>query len=406
MFLVLALIHLYHNWKIQPHSLYLAGAMAAMAVYFANHYLFIYGPSAFWLAFTYAHMTPIHLLLGPFLFFYVRGVLTDRHRVSRRDLLHFVPALLDLVTRIPYFGVPWSTKLWMAQEMIRDPNRLHDFSGYFLLPPSVALPLRLMSMICYTAYCLWMVYRFQVRRMRQLQDPPKTASAVIRFLIHLLSVCLFTEGSFFILQAVFLTSRDLTTGYIVSNPLMFLTFLGIVSIPVIIQLHPQVLYGIPRWREPLHPGGGPVPVSSGHGQMPHGTRIESDSRTEKPAEAAGMERFHDLASRIENTMEDKKPYLEPEFSLDDLSRLMGVPKHHLYYCLNHILKKKFTQLRAEHRIRHALRLIEEGQTQEKTLEAIGIESGFSSRSSFITAFREVTGKLPREYQQSVSSSQS
>lgn len=94
MFLVLALIHLYHNWKIQPHSLYLTGAMAAMAVYFANHYLFIYGPSAFWLAFTYAHMTPIHLLLGPFLFFYVRGVLTDRHRVSRRDLLHFVPALL------------------------------------------------------------------------------------------------------------------------------------------------------------------------------------------------------------------------------------------------------------------------------------------------------------------------
>ena len=76
---------------------------------------------------------------------------------------------------------------------------------------------------------------------------------------------------------------------------------------------------------------------------------------------------------------------------------MDVPKHHLYYCFNQILLKKFTQIRAEYRIGHARRLIDEGQTSDKTLEAIGLESGFSSRSSFINAFREVTGKLPSEY---------
>lgn len=76
---------------------------------------------------------------------------------------------------------------------------------------------------------------------------------------------------------------------------------------------------------------------------------------------------------------------------------MDVPKHHLYYCFNQILQKKFTQIRAEYRIGHARRLIDEGQTRDKTLEAIGLESGFTSRSSFIIAFREMTGKLPSAY---------
>jgi AraC-like DNA-binding protein len=104
-------------------------------------------------------------------------------------------------------------------------------------------------------------------------------------------------------------------------------------------------------------------------------------------------------------MDEQQPYLHPDFSLDDLARLMDVPKHHLYYCFNHILHRKFTQVRAAYRVRHACRLIEAGQTQEKTLEAIGLEAGFSSRSSFIIAFREVTGLLPRAYQQALSAGQ-
>lgn len=397
MILLLALIHFYHNRRIHPHSIYLSGAMAAMAVYFVSHYLFIYGPSVCWLTVFFGHVTPIHLLMGPFLYLYVRGVLTDSSRISRRDGLHFVPALLDLCTRVPYFSVPWSTKRWMAQEMIRDPTRLHDFSGYFFPSPSVALPLRLLSMIGYTAFCLWLVRRYQVGRPQNRQAFPKTGGTVIRFLTYLLGVCLFTELAFFTLQGIFLTNRDFTTGHIVSSPLMVLTFLGILSIPVIIQLHPEVLYGIPRWRDPEFSGNWAMTASRQQGEVPKEAAHGHEGSHEGNVEADARDRFLALASRIERTLAERKPYLDPDFSLDDLSRLMDVPKHHLYYSFNHILQRKFTQLRAEYRIRHALGLIAQGQTQEKTLEAIGLESGFSSRSSFITAFREVTGQTPREY---------
>lgn len=390
----LALIHLWHNWRIQPHSLYLSGAIAAIAIVFLNYYLFIYGRSIFWLACVFGHFTPIQLLMGPLLYFYVRGVLSDNHRLRRIDGLHFVPFLLDLLSRVPYFRVPWETKLWMAGEMIRDPNRLHDFSHFFYPPPTVALTLRLLSMIAYSGYCLWIVLRFN-NHQSPLQIAPKAAGTVLRFLKHLLTVCLITELSFFILQVIFLSNRDITTGYLVSSPLMIIALVGILSIPVVIQLHPEVLYGIPRWREQIAEGGHTASSFS----PSHGKAEPADAT---PDVSSVNDRFQTLAKRIEQILSDQKPFLDPEFSLDDLARLMDVPKHHLYYCFNQILQKKFTQVRAEYRIAHARRLIDEGQTRDKTLEAIGLESGFSSRSSFINAFREVTGKLPSEYLEALS----
>ena len=401
LFLLLALIHVYHNGRIQPHSLFLSGAIIAIAVVFVNYYLFIYGPSAFWLAFFFGHFTSLHLLVGPFLFFYVRGVLSDRRRILRTDLLHFVPSLLDLLSRIPYFRVPWETKLRMAGEMIRDVGRLHDFIGYFYPPPSVALTLRLLSMIGYTIFCLWMVGRFVRMRPSGKHDFALETGPVVRFLKYLLGVCLVAELSFFILQLTFFGSRDVTAGQIMSNPLMLLTFLGIVSIPVIILLYPEVLYGIPRRLQRMdHADEAVAPTTDGV-ELKHrassngGTGHEALNNTER------MERFRELARRIEQTLTEQKPYLNPDFSLDDLSRLMDVPKHHIYYCLNEVLRKKFTQLRAEYRIRHALHLMEEGQTREKTLEAIGMESGFATRGTFISTFRELTGMTPGDYQRTV-----
>ena len=388
--IVLALIHLWHNWRIQPHSLYLSGAIAAIAVVFVSYYFFIYGQSVVGLAVTFGHFTPIHLLMGPLLLFYVRAVLSDNHRLRGIDGLHFIPAGLDLVFRISFFMVPWETKLWMAGEMIRDPNRLHDFSHFFYPSPTVALTLRLLSMIGYTGSCLWMVRRFQASRPQLRQIPPKAAGTVIRFLTHLLMVCLVAELSFFALQVIFLTQRDLTTGYILSSPLMIIALIGILSIPIIIQLHPEVLYGIPRWRE--HPYQEEI-----QGSAPSSSSAKPETDDVGADAFEGKDRFYALALRINEVLTAEQPYLDPEFSLDDLARLMDVPKHHLYYCFNQILQKKFTQIRAEYRIGHARRLIDEGQTRDKTLEAIGLESGFTSRSSFISAFREMTGKLPSAY---------
>jgi AraC-like DNA-binding protein len=96
-------------------------------------------------------------------------------------------------------------------------------------------------------------------------------------------------------------------------------------------------------------------------------------------------------------MKTKQPYLKYEFSLDDLASLLEVPKHHLYYCFRNVLHTKFTRLRTEYRIEHAKRLLNETDLSRTTLDAIGKNSGFSSRSGFYNTFKEELGCSPGEY---------
>jgi AraC-like DNA-binding protein len=390
----LAALHLYNNWRIQPHSLYLSGALLFITYYFIVHYLFIYGTSTFWLAVLFGHGTPMIYLIGPMLFFYVRGVLNDEHRLKRSDVWHFLPAIFDLFTRIPYFLKPWSFKIWMAGELVKDIRHMHDFADVFFPPSYFSFPARLVSMIGYTVYCLWMVWQFRRHYEAGSRIPIQIAKVPIRFLFYLLGVSLLTDVSILVLLLMFLSDKSMAVMQVTQNPLLLISFLGLLSIPVIIQLHPEVLYGIPRWRS-----GSPTDMSEDAQECSLDDDPLLSEKDEPSAEAET--KFRALAQRIGDTMEQEKLFLQPDFSLEDLSRAMDVPKQHLYYCFNHILQKRFTQLRAELRIQYACSLIRNGATEKKTLEAIGLESGFSNRSSFINTFRDFTGMTPSEYQRSV-----
>jgi AraC-like DNA-binding protein len=385
----LAALHLYNNWRIQPHSLFLSGALVFITPYFITHYLFIYGVSVFWLAVFYGHFTPLYYLIGPCLLFYVRGVLSDSYRLKKRDLWHFLPFFLELIARIDYFLKSWSHKLWVAEQIVKDIRNMHQLNDEFFPPSNIALPLRMGFMIGYSCYCLWLVWTFRRNYSSRLRVPIQVANVSIRFLLYLLSIYLVAMVSLFILLAMFLTDRSVEATYVISSPLLTISFLGLVSIPLIMQMHPDVLYGIPRWR------------ARAAENMGEEEKTEADSMPAEQEVVGLKDRFTELAVQIGRLMEEQKPFLDPEFTLDDLARTMQVPKHHLYYCFNHILQKKFIQFKSEYRIQYAQQLIANGHTKDKTLEAIGLESGFSSRTSFIRVFREMTGMAPRDYQRLV-----
>jgi AraC-like DNA-binding protein len=61
-----------------------------------------------------------------------------------------------------------------------------------------------------------------------------------------------------------------------------------------------------------------------------------------------------------------------------------------------MLGKSFTNLINEYRIEKAKELLE--TENNFTVEGIGYESGFNSKSTFFTTFKKITGKTPTEYQ--------
>ena len=397
--LFLAVILLFHNHRTHPGSVWISGSLVIISLLNITHYLSFTGVSVFWLALTFNHLTPIYYLLGPFLFFYVRATLSDRVGLSRRDAWHFLPFLLHVVGMLPYLIKPWSYKVWVAGEMIRDVHNMVLIPDLSLFPVEANVTLRPLSWLSYTVFSLYLLWRFSRNYPAQRRIRFEAARPILGFMAAFLVVCLMTELSYTALTIEYFVKFDLQTPEFVSTPWTRITSAGIAIIPFILLLFPQILYGIPKWRETPELEtlkAASVPETEETSHIYEINPVEDTPVSGQTLEDAST-KFRDLAERIPAYIGTHQLYLDPDFNLDDLADHMKVPKHHLYYCFKDILNTRFTRMRSEFRVRHAQGLIDRGETERKTLEAIGMESGFSSRSAFLVAFREITGMSPLEY---------
>jgi len=97
---------------------------------------------------------------------------------------------------------------------------------------------------------------------------------------------------------------------------------------------------------------------------------------------------------------DKELFLNPNFSLEEAAKELNITKHLLSQYVNEILGISFSNLIKEYRIEKAKKLL---QTEKiYTIESLGYDSGFNSKSTFFTAFKKITGLTPAEYQKTQS----
>lgn len=103
-----------------------------------------------------------------------------------------------------------------------------------------------------------------------------------------------------------------------------------------------------------------------------------------------------LWEKLEKIMSDKSLYKNPNLSLQDLSQELNISSHQLSQFLNNNLGKNFTSFINEFRINEACKIIT--SNDKLTLESIGYDVGFNSKSTFFAAFKKHTGTTPLNYQ--------
>jgi AraC-like DNA-binding protein len=103
------------------------------------------------------------------------------------------------------------------------------------------------------------------------------------------------------------------------------------------------------------------------------------------------------ASRVLAYLHNEKPYLSPEFSKHDISRGLDIPQNIVTDCFSKIIKIPFPVLRNQLRVEFAIEKFKSSGHLKITIAGIASESGFKNRSTFYTAFKEVTKMTPVEW---------
>ena len=90
-------------------------------------------------------------------------------------------------------------------------------------------------------------------------------------------------------------------------------------------------------------------------------------------------------------------YLLPDCSVEMVSNKTNIPWHHISHVLNVHFDTSFTDFVNKQRCNHARTLLEAEESQNFTLETIGMMSGFGGRSNFNRVFKNDCGITPSKY---------
>ncbi len=95
--------------------------------------------------------------------------------------------------------------------------------------------------------------------------------------------------------------------------------------------------------------------------------------------------------------EEKKLFTKQKLSLKEVAGHLALPERYVSVLINGYHNNSFSAYVNSFRVKDALQRIADPTEQHKTLLGIALESGFNSKSSFNSVFKAVTGKNPSEF---------
>lgn len=129
--------------------------------------------------------------------------------------------------------------------------------------------------------------------------------------------------------------------------------------------------------------------------------LKSDSSVQLTTPIADRSDAKERGRRLKEAVVANRLYEDTELTLTSLAVKLNILPHDLSRIINSGLKKNFSDFINEFRVREVARKMQDPACDRLTLLAIAYESGFNSKTTFNRVFKEMTGKTPVEYKNSL-----
>lgn len=104
----------------------------------------------------------------------------------------------------------------------------------------------------------------------------------------------------------------------------------------------------------------------------------------------------EIQEKIILLFDTNKSYINPDLTLPLLAQEINLRPQLLSQFINDNLNESFAQFINEYRIEEAKRLLK--NKKQLKIDAVGMECGFNSSSTFYSTFKKITGNTPSNYQ--------
>lgn len=307
------------------------------------------------------------MLHGPFLYYYILTLVSDKNRISGKDLLHLIPfVLFNLYILISSFNPEISEKLNIEKVSPGDnPPLLFSF---FLI----------MTAFSGTLYFLLTIRLFKkldINIFNNFSNPVNIDLYWIRKLVLVFGIIWTALISVTVIHHIFhMFSMVFCTDGLFLSLSVFVILIGYFG------LKQKVIFS----SEDIIVLGKATRVQTKYS----GSRL-SDSEAKQYTE------------KLTDYMKSAKPYLNPDLSLPQLASELNISSHYLSQVINEQFNLNFFDFVNGYRVDAFKEKIIDPEFRNFSLLGIAFECGFNSKSAFNRIFKQSTGITPSQYKKSV-----
>jgi len=301
----------------------------------------------------------IPLTFGPFLYLYTKSLMLNLKSLSKNAYLHFVPFVLLTVLYFMFFQ-----------------DKLSFQSGYLLFRKDGYMMARIFyglmfvgSVFFYSVLTLNLINRY--RKLKYDSFSYFSSNNMLNWLYFL--------SAFFMAMYIVFT---VMAFYNIATNTKFFQVEYFSDLSLVLLTFSVSYFGIKQ-------------------TYLFGNQIEEKEIEEQPKKYKNSnlsdEMKTDYIQKILEYMDTEKPHLNPELTIQDLSKQLNINRHHLTELLNNDLGKNFFNFINSYRIEEVKKRLIDEKFEHLTIVAIAFDSGFNSKSTFNSIFKQQTEKTPSKW---------
>jgi AraC-like DNA-binding protein len=129
-------------------------------------------------------------------------------------------------------------------------------------------------------------------------------------------------------------------------------------------------------------------------------QVPLSDQKEKVARNGGKENHpctEENSARIVSEMENQQFYLNKELTLHSFAKEIDMSSRLISSCINKTIGHNFNEWVNNYRVEKALQIIRSDKKNALSIEGIGTDAGFKSRSAMYAAFKKKLGHSPGHY---------
>jgi len=329
----------------------------------------------------YRIVSPLQFLFGPLCYLFCRTTLKPYHKFQQKDLFHFIPFLVATIGLIPIFMLSGAEKLEFIYDKMVSPWYKPDTFG---LSYVVVLRVKFVIFLGYLIFIWKMLYDFKQHASVELQNNNR-----------ILLVWLFFDTTIQSFLGIAIFASAIWANYFENTTLVQMTLvcIEIIASAFFLIARPELLKGLFFENAMLTAGL----------QYPDFQAFKDKKAIDAPAGAESMvvgqdvimEKGDDeglsmeIMTRIEQYIQLNQPFLDPEFSLSDLSKTLALHSRVVSQAIKSTLGMGFPEYINKIRFIYMEELLQKkAEMLDFSVDAIAKMVGFSSRSGFYKAFKK------------------